>query len=161
MLRAVYELWVFIHILGVAGFLATHGVSMYTMFAVRGGDRDRDRILALCELSKRTIGPMYVSMGLLLIGGVAAGIQNQLFAQTWLWASIVVLLVILAAMSVTGTPWMKQLREGCTLWHDGTFTMSDEELAAHLDGPMVPIVAGSGAVALVLILYLMVYKPGA
>jgi uncharacterized membrane protein len=161
MLRAVYEFWVFMHILGVAGFLSTHGVSMYTMFAVRGGDRDRGHILGLCELSKRTIGPMYISMGLLMLGGVAAGIQNSLFAQTWLWASIVVLLVILAAMSVTGTPWMKKLREGCTRWHDGTYPMTDEELAAHLDGPMVQIVAGSGAVALVLILYLMVYKPGA
>ena len=161
MLRAVYELWVFIHVLGVARNPATHGVSMYTMFAARGGERDRERILFLCELSKRTIGPMYVSMGLLVLGGVAAGIQAKLFAQTWLWASIIVLLVIVAAMSVTGTPWMKELREGCTRWHDGTFTMTDEELAAHLDGPMVPIVAGSGAAALVLILYLMVYKPGA
>jgi hypothetical protein len=160
MLRAVYELWVFIHVLGVAGFLATHGVSMYTMFAVRGGERDRDRILGLCELSKRTIGPMYISIGLLVLGGVAAGIQGKLFAQAWLWGSIVVLLVILAAMSVTGTPWMKKLREGCTLWHDGSYPMTYEELAAHLDGPMVQIVAGSGAVALVLILYLMVYKPG-
>jgi hypothetical protein len=161
MLRAVYEFWVFLHILGVAGFLATHGVSMYAMFAVRGAERDRDRILGLCELSKRTIGPMYLSMGLLLLGGVAAGIQRTLFAQNWLWASVVVLLAILAAMSVTGTPWMKKLREGCTRWHDGTFTMTDEELEAHLDGPMVPIVAASGTIALVLILFLMVYKPGA
>lgn len=160
MLRAVNELWVFIHILGVAGFLAMHGVSMYVMFAVRGGDRERDRILTLCELSKRTIGPMYVSMGLLLLGGLAAGVQDRLFAQTWFWGSIVLLLAILAAMSVTGTPWMKQLREGCTRWHDGTFPMTDDELAAHLDGPMVAIVAGSGTIALVLILYLMVYKPG-
>jgi hypothetical protein len=161
MLAAVYDLWVFLHILGVAGFLATHGVSMYAMFAVRAGDRDRDRILVLCELSKRTIGPMYASMGLLLVGGVAAGIQASLFAQAWLWGSLVVLLAILAAMSVTATPWMKRLREGCTRWHDGTYTMTDDELAAHLDGPMVPIVATSGGAALLLILSLMVYKPGA
>ena len=43
-----------------------------------GGDRDRERILALCELSKRTIGPMYVSMGLLVLGGVLGNLEKRI-----------------------------------------------------------------------------------
>jgi hypothetical protein len=161
MLGPVYRFWVFLHILGVAGFLMTHGVAIYAMFAVRSVEGDRDRILALCELSKRTTRPMYVSLLLLLLGGVAAGIDARLFAETWLWGSLVVLVLLMAAMSMTAAPYMTRLREGCTRWHDGTFPMGDEELQAQLAGPMTIIVAAYGGAGLLLILYLMVYKPGA
>ncbi len=68
--------WIFLHLVGMAGFLATHGVSMYVMFQVRGMEGDRDKIFDLCLLSKRTIGPMYLSTALLVVAGVAAGIQG-------------------------------------------------------------------------------------
>ncbi len=157
----MYRFWVFIHILGVAGFLMTHGVALYAMFAVRSVDGDRGRILTLCELSKRTTAPMYVSLLLLLLGGIGAGIDAHLFAQTWLWGSLVVLVLLMAAMSMTAAPYMTRLREGCTRWHDDTYPMSDEELQAQLAGPMTVIVAAYGGLGLLLILYLMVYKPGA
>ena len=47
------------------------------------------------------------------------------------------------------TPYMKRLREGCTRWADGTYTMSDDELAAALDGPATMITAGERSVGLV------------
>jgi len=91
--------WIFVHLVGMAGFLATHGVSMYVMFQVRAVDRDRDKIFDLCLLSKRTVTPMYLSTGLLLAGGVAAGLVGHMFGQSWLWISILVLLATMAAMS--------------------------------------------------------------
>ena len=84
----MYRFWVFVHLVGVAGFLVTHGVSMWAMFAVRAVEGDRDRILDRCETSKRTMTPMYVSFGLLLLGGVAAGIDGALFAEWWLLGSL-------------------------------------------------------------------------
>lgn len=104
--------------------------------------------------------PMYVSFGLLLLGGVAAGIDGSLFADWWLLGSLVLLLVLTALMSLVATPHMKRLREGCTRWADGTYTLSDEELQAVLDGPATMITAASGSIGLVVILYLMVFKPG-
>jgi hypothetical protein len=56
---------------------------------------------------------------------------------------------------------MKRLREGCTRWSDGSFTLSDEDLRATLDGPATAITAASGGIGLLVILYLMVFKPGA
>ncbi len=157
----MYRVWVFIHLVGVAGFLVTHGVSMWALFAVRAVDGDRDRILEWCETSKRTTMPMYMSFGLLLLGGVAAGIDAALFADWWLLGSLLLLLVLTALMSLVATPHMKRLREGCTRWADGTFTMSDAELRAALDGPATTITVASGSVGLIAILYLMVFKPGA
>jgi cytochrome bd-type quinol oxidase subunit 2 len=157
----MYRLWVFVHLVGVVGFLVTHGVSMWALFAVRAVDGDRDRILDWCETSKRTTMPMYISFGLLLLGGVAAGIDGALFAEWWLLGSLLLLLVLTALMSVVATPHMKRIREGCTRWADGTYTMSDDELRAALEGPATTITVASGSVGLLVILYLMVFKPGA
>ena len=161
MLPGMGEFWLFLHLVGMAGFLATHGVSMYAMFQVRAVDGDRGKIFDLCELSKRSVPPMYMSTALLLVGGVAAGIQGKMFGRSWLWISILVLLATMAVMSSVSTPYMKKLRDGCTRWHDGSYTLSDEELGAALSGPITSITAAVGTLGFLLILYLMVYKPGA
>lgn len=160
-LQRMYRAWVFVHLIGVAGFLVTHGVSMWALFAVRAVDGDRDRILEWCETSKRTLRPMYISFVLLLLGGTAAGIDGSRFAEGWLLGSFVLLLVLTASMSMVASPHMKRLREGCTRWADGTYTLTDDELQAVLDGPATTITVVSGSVGLLVILYLMVFKPGA
>jgi hypothetical protein len=156
----VYRFWVFVHLVGVVGFLVTHGVSMWAMFAVRAVGTDRDRILDGCENSKTARVPMYISLGLLLLGGIAAGIDGALFAQWWLLASLGILLVLTASMSMIATPHMKRLREGCTRWADGTYTMTDEELEAVLKGPATMITAVTGTAGVLVIVFLMVFKPG-
>jgi cytochrome bd-type quinol oxidase subunit 2 len=157
----MYRLWVLIHLFGVAGFLAAHGVSVFAMFATRTFEDDRERILEWCEASRRTTAPMYISFGLLLFGGVAAGIDRALFAQWWLLGSLLLLLLLTALMSVVASPYMKRLREGCTRWADGSYTMSDQELRTTLAGPATMITTTTGGLGLVVILYLMVFKPGA
>ncbi len=161
MLAGMLSFWIFVHLVGMAGLLATHGVSIYAMFQVRAVDGDRDKIFDLCLLSKRTVGPMYASIGVLVLGGVAAGLRGHMFGSSWIWISIVVLLATMALMSSLATPYMKKLRDGCTLWHDGTYALSDEDLVAALRGPVTMVTAAAGSLGLLAILYLMVYKPGA
>jgi hypothetical protein len=156
----MYRFWVFVHLVGVVGFLAMHGVSMWAMFSVRATGGDRERILDRCETSKATTKPMYIAFVLLLAGGIAAGIDGALFSQWWLLGSLLLLLALTASMSTIASPHMKRLREGCTRWADGTYTMSDEELDATLAGPATMITAASGSIGLVAIVYLMVFKPG-
>jgi len=157
---SMYRFWVFVHLVGVVGFLITHGVSMWAMFAVRAAGQDRERILDRCETSKATTMPMYVSFGVLLVGGIAAGIDGALFADWWLLGSLALLLVLTVSMSVIATPHMKRLREGCTRWADGTYTMSDEDLGEVLTGSATMITAASGSIGLLAIVFLMVFKPG-
>jgi uncharacterized membrane protein len=156
----VYRFWVFVHLVGVVGFLVTHGVSMWALFAVRAVGTDRDRILDGCENSKTARVPMYISLGVLLLGGIAAGIDAALFAQGWLLASLGILLVLTASMSMIATPHMKRLREGCTRWADGTYTLTDEELEAVLNGPATMVTAVTGTAGVLVIVFLMVFKPG-
>lgn len=157
----MYRAWVFVHLIGVVGFLVTHGVSMWALFAVRAVGGDRDRILEWCETSKRTTKPMYISFVLLLFGGIAAGIDGARFAEGWLLGSLVLLLLLTASMSMVASPYMKRLREGCTRWADGTYTLTDDDLQAVLDGPATTITVASGSAGLFVILSLMVFKPGA
>ena len=83
-----------------------------------------------------------------------------MFAQGWLLGSLVLLVLLTVLMSLVASPHMKRLREGCTRWADGSYTMSDEELRAALAGPATMITASTGGVGLLVILYLMVFKPG-
>ena len=99
MLGAMYRFWVFLHLVGMAGFLVTHGVSMAALFQVRAAGGDRERILAVCEGSKRMNRPMYLFTILLLVGGVAAGIDATAFDEFWLWGSLLILIVTMGAMS--------------------------------------------------------------
>ncbi|HEY3522313.1 MAG TPA: hypothetical protein VGK63_01305, partial [Candidatus Limnocylindrales bacterium] len=78
----LYPWLVFVHLLGVVGFVAAHGVSMWTAFAIRRA-RDRDVLIALLGLSKRAVGHTYAGLLLLAIGGLgAAWVSDQLLA-TW------------------------------------------------------------------------------
>jgi hypothetical protein len=156
----MYQWWLLLHIVGVAGFLTAHGVSMYVLYQVRAVDLDRGRILGLLTFSGSTTMPMYVSLLLLLAGGVAAGISGQWFSYWWIWLSILVLLLTTAAMYLVAKPYFERLKAACEVRPSGVPRVSDEELRQILGGPSTNLVAAIGGVGLLIILYLMVFKPG-
>lgn len=155
------SLWFWLHIAGTVGFVAVHGEQAVAMFRIRAAGKERARIETLAERSKARTARSYLTLGVIVVSGTAAGIHGSAFGATWIWAAIIVLLVTVGLMSVTATPWMKSLRQGCTQWADGSYAMNDEELAAALAGPVPLIVAGIGTVGLAIILLLMFLKPGA
>lgn len=153
--------WFWLHIVGTVGFIAVHGEQAIAMFRIRGARDDRAAIEALTERSKAKTARSYAALGVIVVSGTAAGIHRSEFGAPWVWAAIVVLLVTVGLMSVTATPWMKRLRYGCTRWADGTYAMDDQELARTVQGPVPVIVAATGTVGLLIILFLMFAKPGA
>jgi hypothetical protein len=133
------------------------------MLALRPCYPDRAQIFDRAEISRRATLPMYVSLGVLLVFGVVAGLVGDWFtgSAAWLWGSIVVLLIVTGLMSILATGFMRKVREATTQWADGSYTMSDEELKALLDGPQAALSSAIGGVGLLVILFLMVVKPGA
>ncbi|HEX6401137.1 MAG TPA: hypothetical protein VF108_11820, partial [Actinomycetota bacterium] len=105
----MHRWWVFLHIAGAFGFLMAHGVSAYVTLRLPK-ERDPARVSQLLELSASSVGFMWNSIGLLLIGGIAAGFTGQFWGQGWIWAAIVILVVVMAAMFAMGTTWAKRLR---------------------------------------------------
>ena len=107
------DLWVFLHIVGVALFLLFHGVQVWAMFALAPAFPDRERIFDRAEQSRMAGTPMYVALGILVVFGVIAGIDGSWFSHGWwLWTSVVVLLLTIGAMSGMAGPYMRARARG-------------------------------------------------
>ena len=70
------------------------------------------------------------------------------------------LVVATGFMLAVAKPYMSRVLEACTVRPSGVPRVSDEELQELLSGPTNRIVSAIGSVALVVILYLMIFKPG-
>jgi uncharacterized membrane protein len=153
-----YQWWVFLHIVGVFGFLLAHGVSVGVAFRLRR-ERDPHRINALLELSGSSIVLFNVSSIVLLIAGVVAGFLGHWWGQGWIWTALGILLATSVAMSVLARPFYKRIRLVAEALASGSQAVTEEQFAAVLRSPRPLVIAGVGFAALLVILWLMMFKP--
>jgi plastocyanin/uncharacterized membrane protein len=135
-----------------------HGVSAYVTLRLPK-ERDPARVSQLLELSASSVGFMWNSIGLLLIGGIAAGFTGQFWGQGWIWAAIVILVVVMAAMYAMGTTWAKRLRTISSAMVGGTEAVSRSQFEEILRSKRPYTIAAIGFVGLLAILWLMIFKP--
>jgi cytochrome bd-type quinol oxidase subunit 2 len=154
-----YHLFVLLHIVGVVSFMTCHGGSMFVLYRIRH-TTDRERILDLLTFSGETVIPMYISLGVLVIAGVIAGIGGSWFHFWWIWAAIGVLLLTTGLMTVTARPYFQRVKAACAIRPSGVPRASDEELAELVGGSAAHLITAIGTAGLLVILYLMIYKPG-
>jgi plastocyanin len=154
----MHRWWVFLHIAGAFGFLMAHGVSAYVTLRLPK-ERDPARVSQLLELSASSVGFMWNSIGLLLIGGIAAGFTGQFWGQGWIWAAIVILVVVTGAMYAMGTTWAKRLRTISGAMVGGTEAVSRPQFEEILRSKRPYTIAAIGFVGLLAILWLMIFKP--
>jgi len=154
----VHRWWVFLHIAGVFGFLMAHGVSAYVTLRLPK-EREPARVSQLLELSASSVGFMWNSIGVLLVGGIAAGFTGQFWGQGWIWASIVVLVLVMAAMYAMGTTWAKRLRTISGAMASGTEAVSGAQFEEILRSKRPYTISAIGFVGLLVILWLMIFKP--
>ncbi len=149
--------WVYLHILGGLLFMLAHGASAAVIFRLRR-ERDPDAVRTLLALSQLTVGPAYIALVLLLVAGIWAGIEIQAWTsgRWWLWASVGVLVLVLGAMYTLLTPTLIRWRQ--LLGEAGT-SVDRAELDAELAKPGPMMGAGLGLVGILVILWLMVFKP--
>lgn len=156
----MYYSWVlFFHIASVLLLLAVHGVSMVVLYGIRG-ERDRQRILDMVTLSGVTTKPMYVSLGLIVVSGVLAGLKLESFSHWWIWVAIVVLVATIGLMTAIAKPYFAKVKAACEVRPSGVPRTSDEELGEILRSNTAHLITATGLGGLLVILYLMVFKPG-
>ena len=153
-----YRWWVLLHILGVAAFLAAHGVSMWVAFRVRG-ERDRTRIETLLQLSGSSVAVMYAGLLVLVIGGVIAGFAGHWWSFGWIWLAIGLLVMISGVMMGVSSPYYRRIKEAVKLRPSGVPRVSDEELDELLLARAPMISAWLGIATVTAIIWLMVWKP--
>ena len=156
----MFKWWMLLHILGVAGFLTTHGVSVMVIFRIRGLGADRAAITSAIAGSRQTVTSMYVSLVPLIAGGIGVGLVASDFSHWWLWLAIGILLVTFALMSTIAKDHFEKVKAACDLRPSGVPRKSDEELIEMVRSSASMAVIVIGLAGLGAILYLMVVKPG-
>lgn len=154
----MYQWWVFVHLVGVFAFLGSHGVSMGVSFRLRT-ERDPQRVGDLLQLSGWAIRTFYVSLAVLLIGGIVAGFLGHWWSSAWIWASIVVLLLTSLAMYGLARPYYRRIRLVARAKAEGGTAVTDDQFDQILRSNRSVAVIGIGAVGLLVILYFMLFKP--
>jgi uncharacterized membrane protein len=151
-----YPWFVFVHLVGLVVFVAAHGVSMWASFRIRE-DRDPRVVASHLASSKAATQATYVGLLLLGIGGLgAAWVGNQLLAP-WVVGSYVVLAIVLLTMWIVATPYYLRLR---MLAGSGEPAPGRTEIDRLLDSPRPNILMAVGAIGLIVLVWLMVLKPG-
>ena len=155
----MYQWLVLLHLVGLALFLAMHGVSMWAAFRVRG-EPNRDVVAALLGLSAQGNRVMYLGFLLLGIGGLGAAANAGWLTAPWVVASYVVLAAVILLMYIVGAGFYYTLRDGLA-GTEKTPRLDDAELAAMMDNRRPEALALIGIAGILILFWLMAVKPGA
>jgi formate hydrogenlyase subunit 3/multisubunit Na+/H+ antiporter MnhD subunit len=163
----MYQLWVFVHLVGVFGFLLAHGVAAAVALSLRR-ERDPQKVRALLELSSWTLGAFYVSTLVLLAGGITAGFLGHWWGEGWIWAALGVLVLMMGAMYGLASTYYRRVRQAVGLPASGRAPRPGETAGPQVQTlELEPLLRSSrpllsvwvGIAGLLLILWLMVFKP--
>ena len=163
----MYQWLVFAHVLGVFGFLLAHGTAAAVAFALRR-QREVERVRVLLDLSRGVTIVANVSLLVLLAAGITAGFMGYWWGHGWIWASLGLFILIGVTMTLLGSRPLNRIRQRVhagnpsrseTISHSSLDTSAEMQLAVLLDAthPWLLTVIGGGG--LVLILWLMMFKP--
>lgn len=159
----MYQALVFLHVIGIFGFLMAHGVSAGVFFALRR-ERNVDRIRLLLLMSTGVARAMLGSLLLLLVTGIVAGFMGKWWSHGWIWLSLGLLVAIYLAMGVLGSRVLNEARQGVGLptsygKRPDPEMLSPEALDALLNRIQPARLTAIGFGGLVLIAWLMMFKP--
>lgn len=161
----MYQWIVLLHIVGAFVFVLSHGVAVFVAYELPK-QRDSGRIVALLDLSGTSLNGAYLGLLLLLIGGIWAGIDRDWFKFTWIWAALVVFVLITVIMYVVATPYFKRLRiavgqraMGYPKNAPDPTPLPEAEILAIAAKSPVAVLSAVGFGGLLIILWLMVLKP--
>jgi hypothetical protein len=155
----------FAHILGAFLFVGGHGVSMAMALRLRH-EREPARMLALLDLSASALGLATVGMLVLLIAGIVDGIVAGYFGRLWIWAALVIFVGVGFAMTPMASGHFNAIRAGLGQrprqlkpTDPDPVPLPLEEVLALAAGPRPMQVAAIGGIALLVLLWLMTFKP--
>jgi uncharacterized membrane protein len=157
-ITVAYNWWKFLHVAGVLAFVLFHGVSIMAALRLRT-ERDRTRVAELLRFSGTSILGMYVSLGWLIVFGVVAGIKGGWWNDGWFWISVAILVLVVGEMSAVARPYYQRVKESVEIRPSGVPRKSDEELEEILRSRVGMVNVAIGAATLVVIAWLMIFKP--
>jgi hypothetical protein len=162
---STYRTILYLHVFLGFIYMLAHGASFSVAFRLRQ-EHDLERIKALLELSRSSFGLMYLSLVLMLAGGIALGFLGHWWSYGWIWVSLGLLVAIVVYMAFSSSRHFHRIRKAAGLpYFDGSKEQpavapaSAGELRKLLDSgkPHLYTLIGIGGWGLVL--FFMVFKP--
>ncbi len=159
----LYRWLVFLHVIGIFGFLVSHGASASVFFALRR-ERNVERVRVLLQLSGSSFKVMGISLLVLLLSGIIAGFIGQWWRQVWIWLSLILLMAVYGVMALLGTRVLNNVRQGIGLpsaygQPPRPDPFSAEELDKLLNRSQPARLALLGFGGIGVIAWLMMFKP--
>lgn len=155
---------IFIHILGAITFFLAHGTSIAMALQLRR-ETDFARIRALLDLSMSTIVVMFIAFMVMGISGLSMPFILKIWNKGWIWASIVLMIVVFLYMAFMNDKRYKHLRRmvGLPYMIRGDRFPAEEpasqaEVEAHIQKLKVNELALIGLGLPLIVLWLMVFK---
>jgi hypothetical protein len=142
----MYQWIVFIHIASVLGLLLVHPVTV--AFHLKE-ERNDMRIRELLEVSEAASALRWIFFALTLLSGVVLGFLGSWWSSAWIWAALAIFVLIGVVMNLYGGRMIDRIAD----------TRDDAEMERLLSRFRPSILAVTGTGGLLLILYLMLFKP--
>ena len=145
-MTSLYSWLLFTHLTSLAVFLFAHGISAVAAFAARSNLTDSRWILQISQRSWFVAGPAIL---LLIASGIWMGFMGSWWGRGgWIWASIIVLVALIVSMNFLSRP-----------FYQARSSSNDEEYKARLASANPMAMTWAAVVGIVVILFLMVFKP--
>ena len=144
-------LWLkFFHIVGLGAFLIAHGVSAGTSLMLRRASTDATRA-ALLRASIQSAAVFYPALVVIVVTGVWMGFAGSWWRTGWIWAGIGTLVAVIVIMSAMSVPYHKA--------RDAANAKPPAEIEPMLSRARPLELAVVGAIGLLILFFLMVFKP--
>jgi len=155
-----------LHVVGAFLFVFGHGASAVAALRLRR-ERDPVRIGAMLEVSAASMWTMGIGWIVLLAAGILATFMAGLWGKVWIWASLIIFVVLTGYMTPRAAGWTRELRHAIGVKAPfgekkdapDPIPASPEELDRILRSPRMFEVTLVGGIGLVTIIVLMVLKP--
>ena len=137
----------FLHLMGLAIFLFGHGVAAGNALALRA--RPAAAVSrALLNLSIRSYALTYPGLLILIVTGVWMGFLGSFWRSGWIWTAVAILVVLFVVMGALSVP-----------YHQARDAKDDGVLDSTLGQARPIAISLVGAIALLALIFLMVFKP--
>ena len=142
----MYQWLVFVHLASVMGLLLVHPVTV--AFHLKQ-ERDDTRIRELLEVSEAASALRWAFFYLVVASGIVLGFMGGFWGTAWIWAALAIFVLIGVVMNVYGGRTIDRIAD----------TKDDAEMERLLTRFRPAILAVTGAGGLLIVLYLMIFKP--
>ena len=101
---------IFLHVLSAFTFFLAHGTSVAMAFQIRR-ETDFARVRAMLDLSESTLIVMGIAFLIMGLSGLIMPFMLKLWGKGWIWASIVLMVIVFVQMAVMNEKRYKILRK--------------------------------------------------